>query len=149
MSSNPVRDEGLRELEEFEAAAFRFGQQVRAFLTGLPEGLPSPASVLPRFTSRSELGTGRFLPGSASYVQLTFSAAADVAPWAALLGAPVKFDVHEPGASGHSYGSCNAEGSLGGLSLYVSSGAMLKPQEWQRLQDEAARLAEDPPGGGE
>lgn len=149
MSSNPVREQALRELEEFEAAAFRFGQQVRAFLAGLPQDLPSPRSVMPRFTSRNELGTGRFLPGSASYVHLTFAAVAEVDPWAALLGAPVKFDVDEPGESGYSYGACSAKGVLDDLNLHVSSGSMLTPQEWQRLQDEAARLAEDPPGGGE
>jgi len=149
VSSNPVREQALRELEEFEAAAFRFGQQVRAFLTGLPEDLPSPTAVIPMFMGGSEPGTGRHLPGGRSYVQLTFTDIAEMAPWAALLGAPMKFDVNAPGASGRSYGTCSAEGVLDGLELYVGSAAMLTPQEWQRLQDEAARLAQDPPGGGE
>lgn len=104
----------LGELGEFEAAAFRFGQQVRAFLADFPAGLPVPSSALPRFSGERFNAEGGVVFGSASYVHLIMRSEEEVGAWAEHLGTEVTRRPQDTGRV-----TISTEGALDGLTLYV------------------------------
>lgn len=117
MSSQAFREartETLAELAEFEAAVFRFGQQVRAFLAAMPAGLPKPSGVLPRYTNGTSPGGG-IVHGGGSYVHLHMDSAEGTEAWARHLGVEVTRETYSRGVSKVSF-----EGPLDGLTIYAS-----------------------------
>ena len=103
----------LGELTKFEAAAFRFGHQVRAFLGDFPAGLPVPSDVMPRYDDRHS-AEGDMVFGGGSYVHLIMQSEEEVEAWAEYLGVEATRQAFDTGAI-----SVRTEGPLNGLTIYV------------------------------
>lgn len=138
--SDDIREGALAELAEFEAAVFRFGHQVRAFLAAFPEDMPAPSRVLPRFLNGSTVG-GELFPGGESYVHLVGLTEAEVHAWASLLQtqAERKVDVEPEYVSV----SVRAEGDWNGLRLYAGSTESYSPAQWEQLQKDGTESGSD------
>ncbi|WP_432032773.1 hypothetical protein [Streptomyces antibioticus] len=110
----------LNRLAQFEAAAFRFGQQVRAVLDDLPAGLPVPHTIAPAFRDGYS-GTGELVPGADSKLQLVFTVQDDVdsaeavVAWARHFGTTVEQSPYPDGAL-----FIGARGSHGGLEILAT-----------------------------
>ncbi|MDX2552574.1 hypothetical protein ACKI1J_42885 [Streptomyces scabiei] len=129
----------LADLHEFEAAVFRFGVQVRAFLDAFPAGVPEPSAVLPKFADTFS-ATGDPVYGGGSYVHVLTVTPGDVAAWAPLLDAPATEKISEiTGAV-----SVIAEGVLDGLNVYVSCMDLARTREL----DQARNATETAAAGG-
>lgn len=138
--SDDIRERALAELTQFEAAAFRFGHQVRAFLAAFPEDMSSPIAVLPRFGSKTN-SNGELVMGANSYVHLVVMAEAEVDAWASLLQTPVKRNVTDE--QEYVSVSVRTEGDLDGLRLYVGCQETYTRAKWEQLQEDGAEPGSD------
>lgn len=124
-------------IEEFEAAAFRAGQQARRFLTDRQD-LPLPYSV---YLAASE--------GRAPFLLLTMNSEDDVQSWALALGVPTT-DALAPGQTPGrtAFGTVQARASVDGMDVRVAHGLTLTPEEWEARQA-AQGQADTGSAGGE
>jgi len=109
------KTKALAELEQIEAAMFRFSHRVRAFLAAWPEDMPPAGSVVPRFQDRRDDTTGE--RGGKSYVQLVYGGRQGVEAWAARWGTDVTSD---PTAYSDGAVYVSAESDVDGLHLVAS-----------------------------
>jgi hypothetical protein len=110
-------------IEAFEAAAFRAGQQARAFLTARQD-LPLPYSV--------------YLAGAedrSPFLLLTVNSEDDVQSWALALGVATTYAL-APGQESvrPSFGTVQARAVVDGMNVQVAHGLMLSPEEWEARQ---------------
>lgn len=135
--SDDVRERALAELAQFEAAAFRFGHQARAFLAAFPQDMAAPVAVLPRFANGTDANHATAF-GANSYMHLIVATAADADAWATLLQTPVEQNVTDEQESVSV--TTKAEGVLDGLLVYVGCFETYTPAQWQRMQDSSSEL---------
>jgi hypothetical protein len=136
VSTDAARKDALQDLAAFEAAAFRFGQQAREVLAGLPEGMPEPFSILPRFSSRAD-ASHELVHGSGSYLHIVVPWEG-LDAWAALFEASVekRYDKLPSGYSCHA----RADGERLGITVHIGCTQSITAAEWQELENDGATL---------
>jgi hypothetical protein len=133
--SDDIRERALTEITQFEAAAFRFGHQVRSFLAAFPEVVSAPIAVLPRFGSGTD-ADGDIVMGGRSYVHLVVKTEGEVHAWASLLKSPLEREVTDE--QKYVSVSTHTEGDLDGLRVYVGALDTHKREQWEQLQEDGA-----------
>lgn len=135
-----VPERALAELTQLEAAAFRFGHQVRALLAAFPTDMPAPFAVMPRFVNGTD-ANGDAVMGARSYLHLVVSTEADVREWASRMQSPVERKVIDE----EEYGNVSAwtDGDMDGLRVHVGSSESYTREQWEQRQKDAADVGGD------